>query len=115
IHNGKIIAEGTSNELKASVGRGTLNVHLVDAKDQWRAQAILEEKLDVAVHLGADSTSLTAQADNSARVAEALAEFSRHHIEVSDFSLGRPSLDEVFLTLTGKSAEQQQASEEETL
>lgn len=115
IHNGKIIAEGTSNELKASVGRGTLNVHLVDPEDQWRAHAILEEKLDAAVHLGADSMSLTALADDSARVAEALAEFAKQRIEVSDFSLGRPSLDEVFLTLTGKSAEQQQASEEENI
>ena len=114
IHHGKIIAEGTSSELKASVGRGTLNVQLVHASDQWRAKGILEEKLDAAVHLGADSTSLTAQADNSALVAEALAEFARQHIDVSDFSLGRPSLDEVFLTLTGKSAGQQ-ASEEEIL
>ncbi|MGH2317836.1 ATP-binding cassette domain-containing protein [Planococcus sp. SE5232] len=115
IHHGKIIAEGTSSELKASVGRGTLNVQLVHAEDQHRARTILEEKLDASVRLGADSTSLTAQADDSALVAESLAEFARQHIEVSDFSLGRPSLDEVFLTLTGQSAEQQQDSGEEIL
>ncbi len=115
IHHGKIIAEGTSSELKASVGRGTLNVHLVHAEDQHRARTILEEKLAASVRLGADSASLTAQADDSALVAESLAEFARQHIEVSDFSLGRPSLDEVFLTLTGQSADQQQDSGEEFL
>lgn len=115
IHHGKIIAEGTSSELKASVGRGTLNVQLVHAEDQHRARTILEEKLAASVRLGADSASLTAQADDSALVAESLAEFARQHIEVSDFSLGRPSLDEVFLTLTGQSADQQQDSGEEFL
>lgn len=115
IQRGKIIAEGTSSELKASVGRGSLNVQLTQAPDQRRARAILEEKLGTSVHLGTDSTSLTAQADDVALVAEALAEFARQHIEVSDFSLGRPSLDEVFLTLTGQSTDQQQASGEEIL
>lgn len=115
IQRGKIIAEGTSSELKASVGRGTLSVQLVHAEDQQRAIDILEDYLDGTVHLGSDSTSLTAQADDSARVAEALREFARRDIKVSDFALGRPSLDEVFLTLTGHAAEQQQDSEEEIL
>lgn len=115
IQRGKIIAEGTSSELKASVGRGTLSVQLVRAEDQQRAIRILENYLGKEIHLGPDATSLTAQADNSARVAEALGEFARRHIEVSDFSLGRPSLDEVFLTLTGHSAEQQPDSGEEIL
>ncbi|MDQ0427409.1 ABC-2 type transport system ATP-binding protein [Planomicrobium stackebrandtii] len=112
IQRGKIIAEGTSSELKASVGRGTLNVQLVHAEDRQLAIDILEDYLGAAVHLGTDSTSLTAQADDSIRVGEALGEFARRRIEVSDFSLGRPSLDEVFLTLTGHSTEQQDSGEE---
>lgn len=107
IQHGKIIAEGTSSELKASVGRGTLNVQLTHAADQKRASLILENLLGTEVHLGEDSTSLTAQANDSALVAESLGEFARQHIELSDFSLGRPSLDEVFLTLTGQVVEQQ--------
>ena len=115
IQHGKIIAEGTSSELKASVGRGTLNVQLTHAADQQRAWSILENVLGTSVHLGADSTSLTAQANDSALVAEALGEFARQHIELSDFSLGRPSLDEVFLTLTGQVVEQQDDSGRGTL
>lgn len=114
IQRGKIIAEGTSSELKASVGSSTLNVQLLHPKDQQRAIGILEDYLGEAVYMGA-SSSLTAQADDTGRAAEALREFARQHIEVSDFSLGRPSLDEVFLTLTGHAAEQQSDSEEEIL
>ncbi|TWT07852.1 ATP-binding cassette domain-containing protein [Planococcus sp. CPCC 101016] len=110
IQHGKIIAEGTSSELKASVGRGTLNVQLAHADDQQRAWSILENLLGAPIHLGADSTSLTAQADDSALVAKVLSEFARQHIELSDLSLGRPSLDEVFLKLTGQVSEQQQDS-----
>lgn len=110
IQHGKIIAEGTSSELKASVGRGTLNVQLAHADDQQRAWSILENLLGAPIHLGADSTSLTAQADDSALVAKVLSEFARQHIELSALSLGRPSLDEVFLKLTGQVSEQQQDS-----
>ena len=41
------------------------------------------------------------------RAAEAVAELSRSGVRVADFSLGQPSLDEVFLALTGHTAEEQ--------
>lgn len=104
IDQGKIIAEGTSSELKASVGTGTLNVQLVNAKDRSRAVELLEQKLAVPVHFASDSASLTAQMNDSLAVADALGELAREGIAVSDFSFGRPSLDEVFLTLTGHAA-----------
>jgi ABC-2 type transport system ATP-binding protein len=112
INQGKIIAEGTSSELKASVGTGTLNVQLLDAADQAQAAAILERKLSVPVHISTDGVTLSAQAKDSSIVAEALGELGREKIGISDFSLGRPSLDEVFLTLTGQSASDQPTEEE---
>lgn len=114
IHRGKIIAEGTSSELKASVGTGTLNVQLLQEADKKRAMAILEKKLGVAVHAASDNLSLSAAAQDSSLVAEALGELARDEIAIRDFSLGRPSLDEVFLTLTGQSAIDQSNAEEET-
>ncbi|MBM7098050.1 MULTISPECIES: ATP-binding cassette domain-containing protein [Alteribacter] len=105
INQGKIIAEGTSSELKASVGAGTLNVRLADPLDRERAIQILEAKLGTAIHPSGDSASLSAQASDASLVAEALGELVRQEISVSDFSLGQPSLDEVFLTLTGQKAE----------
>ncbi|MBT2582630.1 ATP-binding cassette domain-containing protein [Planococcus sp. ISL-109] len=112
INRGKIIAEGTSSELKASVGSGTLNVQLLDASDTKRATAILERKLGTSVHIATDGLSLSMQAQDSSLVAEALGELAREKIAISDFSLGRPSLDEVFLTLTGQSADEQANVEE---
>lgn len=107
INKGKIIAEGTSSELKASVGTGTLNIQLVDPSDRALAVDILAEKLSVSVHSRPDSASLTAQINDSFLVADALSELARNKIAVSDFSFGRPSLDEVFLTLTGHAGEQE--------
>jgi daunorubicin/doxorubicin transport system ATP-binding protein len=53
----------------------------------------------------ADPAALSACADDPERVGEALAELARSGIVVSEFSLGQPSLDEVFLALTGHPAE----------
>ncbi|WP_436837046.1 ATP-binding cassette domain-containing protein [Planococcus shixiaomingii] len=114
IHQGKIIAEGTSGELKASVGSGTLNVQLVNAEDQGWAVRILEQKISKPVHYTADSTLLTAQIADPAIVAEALAELAREGVDISDFSFGRPSLDEVFLTLTGHAVSEETKHEEGT-
>lgn len=112
INKGKIIAEGTSSELKASVGTGTLNIRLSNHEDRPRTMEILEAKLGVPVHPGSDSASLTAQMNDSFLVADALSELSHNRIAVSDFSFGRPSLDEVFLTLTGQAVEQETKPEE---
>ena len=112
IHQGKIIAEGTSSELKASVGSGILNVQLLHAAEEKRATAILEKKLGVPVHVASDAISLSAQVEDSSLVAEALGELAREQIAINDFSLGRPSLDRVFLTLTGQSADEQPNVEE---
>jgi ABC-2 type transport system ATP-binding protein len=112
IHKGKIIAEGTSSELKASVGSGTLNIQLAQPKDRSRAANILELMIAAPVHYTGDSASLTAQINDPAIVAEAIGELAREGVAISDFSFGRPSLDEVFLTLTGHSAEEEAQSEE---
>lgn len=114
INKGKIIAEGTSSELKASVGTGTLNLQLVNGGERPLAMALMEEKLSVSVHAAGEPNSLTAQISDSFLVAEALSELAGKGIAVSNFSFGRPSLDEVFLTLTGHAAEEEAEQEEIT-
>ncbi|MET3507887.1 ATP-binding cassette domain-containing protein [Halalkalibacter oceani] len=113
INKGKIIAEGTSGELKASVGSGTLHVRLLDSSERDRATAILEKRLGTTLHETADASALLAQLDEPSLAAEALNDLIRENIGVSDFSLGQPSLDEVFLTLTGESVLQAERSNEE--
>jgi ABC-2 type transport system ATP-binding protein len=65
---------------------------------------VLSQTLQVAVHLEADPAALSAQVTDPHRVALALAELSRAGVALSEFALGQPSLDEVFLALTGRSA-----------
>src|SRR5215471_3125717 len=59
IDQGRIVAEGTSAELKARVGSGTLHVRLVDGAQRSPAHAVLAAALDGRVHLGADPLTLS--------------------------------------------------------
>jgi ABC-2 type transport system ATP-binding protein len=107
IDHGKVIAEGTPSQLKASVGRGALHVRLLDPEQRPRAEQVLSRALDAGVHLEPDPAALSAVCPpDPERAAEAIAELSRNGIAIAGFSLGQPSLDEVFLALTGRPAEE---------
>ncbi|MFE2041496.1 ATP-binding cassette domain-containing protein [Streptomyces sp. NPDC059477] len=108
IDRGKVIAEGTKGELKASVGAGSVHLRLRDAAQRAEAQQVLRIALDAEVKLEPDPVALTARVGGAAgghggaeQAARALAELARSGITVDNFSLGQPSLDEVFLALTG--------------
>jgi ABC-2 type transport system ATP-binding protein len=104
IDHGRVIAEGTPGQLKASVGAGALQVRLRDPQQRPQAERVLSQTLQVAVHLEADPAALSAQVTDPDRVALALAELSHAGVALSEFALGQPSLDEVFLALTGRLA-----------
>ncbi|MQA82420.1 MAG: ATP-binding cassette domain-containing protein [Streptosporangiales bacterium] len=105
IDHGRVIAEGTTGQLKASVGAGALHVRLLAPEQRAEAERVLVEALEVPVVPSADPAELSARIADPERVARALAELSRHGIAVTEFALGQPSLDEVFLALTGHPAE----------
>ena len=109
IDRGKVIAEGTPGQLKASVGSGSLHVRLLDPEQRPAAKLVLERELG-GVTLEPDSAALSASCSEADRAAEAVAELARSGVRVADFSLGQASLDEVFLALTGHSAEEVQAT-----
>jgi ABC-2 type transport system ATP-binding protein len=100
IDHGKVIAEGTPGQLKASVGSGTLHVRLLEAHQRPAAEALLSRELGGVV-LEADPAALSAACADADRGAVAVAELSRSGVRIAEFSLGQPSLDEVFLALTG--------------
>jgi ABC-2 type transport system ATP-binding protein len=112
IDRGKVIAEGTPAQLKASVGSGALHVRLLDPEHRPAAERALSSALDVQVYLEPDPAALSVGCARPERAAEALAELSRVGVGVAGFSLGQPSLDEVFLALTGHPAEEVEADEE---
>jgi len=103
IDRGKVIAEGTGNELKDRVGGQILEVELASAGQRDRAQAVL-----AAVGCGdpqpderPDRLTLPAPRNGLELVEEAAAGLRRAQIGVSDIGLRRPTLDDVFLQLTG--------------
>ncbi|MFE7069625.1 ATP-binding cassette domain-containing protein [Streptomyces sp. NPDC057620] len=110
IDKGRVIAEGTKGELKASVGAGAVHVRLRDADRRPDAERVLRQALGADVQLEPDPVALTARVGNGSpdgaaaaeKASRALAELAHAGITVDNFSLGQPSLDEVFLALTGK-------------
>jgi len=105
IDRGKVVAEGTSGELKSSVGSGAVHVRLRDADRRPEAEGLLSRTLGVPVHRGSDPAELSARVSDAERAAHSLAELSRSGVAVVDFALGKPSLDEAFLALTGRPAD----------
>jgi ABC-2 type transport system ATP-binding protein len=105
IDHGKVIAEGTPAQLKASVGSGALEVRLLDPTQRDEAEEVLRRTLGT-IHREPDPARLTGPCADAERAATAVYELSRAGIAVAGFSLGQPSLDEVFLALTGHHAEE---------
>jgi ABC-2 type transport system ATP-binding protein len=105
IDHGKVIADGTISEIKASVGAGSLQVRLGNPEQRPVAQSMLNNTLGVPVHLESDPAGLSARVSDADIVARALGQLAGAGIDVTGFSLGQPSLDEVFLALTGRPTE----------
>jgi len=112
IDHGKVIAEGTPAQLKASVGSAALHVRLLEPEQRPEAERVLQGELET-VHLESDPAALSAPCADAERAAEAVGALGRSGISVAGFSLAQPSLDEVFLALTGRPAEPDEEAEEE--
>jgi ABC-2 type transport system ATP-binding protein len=101
IDHGKVIAEGTSKELKSSVGGRALHLTLVDVAQRDAAASILRSVLGEA-RQGAEPNQLDAKVTAEDLVPQALAKLAADGIGIAEFALAQPSLDDVFLALTGK-------------
>ncbi len=110
IDRGTVIAEGTPAQLKRSVGGGTLHVRLLDPGARPRARQMLAEALGEA-HEESDPAALSAPCSDAGRATATLAALSDGGIGVADFAMGQPSLDEVFLALTGHTAQDEPADD----
>jgi len=102
IDHGKKIAEGTSRELKAATGSGFLHVSVSDAARLDEAARLLESHLGGAVKRSVEGATLSVAAKTPKDANAALGALIDAGIGLEDFSMGSPSLDEVFFSLTGK-------------
>lgn len=113
IDRGQVIAEGTPLQLKDQSGAASLVVTVSRADDLAMAEEML--RLHVAeVHVEAGARQLTAPAEGLQHMTRIATLFADSQIELDDIGLKRPSLDDVFLHLTGHRAEDSTASGDET-
>jgi ABC-2 type transport system ATP-binding protein len=110
IDHGRVIAAGTRGELKNSVGSAGLRIRLLDPAHRDRARDLIAGR-QIVVHDEPDPAVISARVPAQQRAgaaaelaAHALGQLAGAGIGVSDFALGQPSLDEVFLALTGSQA-----------
>jgi ABC-2 type transport system ATP-binding protein len=105
IDHGRAVASGTPDELKARVGRDVIEIHTREAADLERAFAVVG-----AGHSNGDAPTIDRGARRLAlpvdagtdQLVDIVRSLDRNHIPVEDVALRRPTLDEVFLTLTGQ-------------
>lgn len=113
IDDGRVISEGTANELKSLVGNNTLHVHL-NGSDKSHIETALES-IEISKHAQRDieNRKLYFPVSNQDQAISILGELSRHNIEITAFNLSRPDLNEVFLSLTGKVTDMSAEEKEE--
>ena len=105
IDHGRIIAEGTPLQLKDQSGAAAVVVTVSHGSDLSRAEAILRDVV-AEFHVDAGARQLSAPASGLGDMTRIAAAFDRIDIELDDLGLKRPSLDDVFLHLTGHRAEE---------
>ena len=106
IDRGRVIAKGTADSLKADVGGERIEVVLAETADLDAARAILRQVATGEVLVDEHTRRLTAPVSGGGKVlVDALGRLDGEGIEVLDVGLRRPTLDDVFLTLTGHGTE----------
>ncbi|PZF69186.1 daunorubicin/doxorubicin resistance ABC transporter ATP-binding protein DrrA [Curtobacterium sp. MCPF17_047] len=106
IDHGRVVAEGTSDELKASVGTASLQLRLADSTPARLAEAsdLVLRVLGTAAVASPEGSRLTAPMADPDRVTDLLVSLRDAGISLAEMSVQKPTLDEVFLTITGEGA-----------
>jgi len=110
IDHGNVIAEGTSDELKDRVGGERLEVHLENPEDAERAIAVLAEISEEPPSLE-DHTVRAAVRRRPGVITQAVRRLDDAGVVIDDIAVRRPTLDDVFIALTGRSAEEEPPAE----
>jgi daunorubicin/doxorubicin transport system ATP-binding protein len=105
IDRGRKVAEGTPDELKTSVGNSTLQLHLAPDTDQELARQIVRRVAGAEPVLTPDSGRMNVPLDTADRAADILIGFRQAGVSIVSVSVAKPTLDEVFLAITGHSAD----------
>ncbi|WP_036960039.1 daunorubicin resistance protein DrrA family ABC transporter ATP-binding protein [Promicromonospora kroppenstedtii] len=104
IDRGTVVAEGTADELKSTVGAQSLQVGLAEADDLGTALSLVQQVFGAAGVVAPEGLRITVPVPHAEAVADLLVRFRDAGVSIDSVSLDKPSLDEVFLTLTGHAA-----------
>jgi oleandomycin transport system ATP-binding protein len=105
IDHGEVIATGTPDELKARTGARVLQVSPADADRLAEAAALLEALVGAEVTTDAGTGMASVPVARPALLPRIVRELDDRGIELAEFTLRKPSLDEVFFALTGHRAD----------
>ena len=110
IDHGRVIAQGTSNTLKDQVGGDRLEVVVADPTQMDSAAQALRSVATGEVTVDrTDHRVVAPVVGGSLTLVDAVRSLDAAHVAIADVALRRPTLDDVFLTLTGHTAEEEQA------
>jgi oleandomycin transport system ATP-binding protein len=108
IDHGKVVATGTPDELKARAGGQVLQVSPADLARLAEVAALLAARTEAEVVTDAEAGVVTVPVTDAALVPHLFREFDDRGIELAEFTLRKASLDEVFFTLTGHRADDEE-------
>ncbi len=114
IDQGRAIARGTADELKAQTGSERIEIVLADARHREDAARILAEVAHGQVQIDDGGRSLTVAVDGgTSRLAAVLTALDHASIGLLEAGLRRPTLDDVFLRLTGHATAEEESTQTE--
>jgi ABC-2 type transport system ATP-binding protein len=106
IDKGGVIAQGTAKELKNNIGGGVLELHINDKEKIAEAALVLDKLFHTAPEVdGISGKIIIKETGGTKTLLEAVRAMDYFKIDIADIELRKPTLDEVFLTLTGKGKE----------
>ncbi len=114
IDRGIKVAEGTPDELKTSVGSSTLQLRMSDPDDTADAVAVVHRVLNEEPVLTPEAGGMNAALPDANRAADVLIALRQSGLSIASATVQKPTLDEVFMAITGHAAEDETRTEPET-
>jgi ABC-2 type transport system ATP-binding protein len=111
IDRGHKVAEGTPDDLKSSVGSSTLQLRLADRDDLATAAAVVARLLPDEPVLTPEAGGMNVPLGDADQAAEVLIALRQTGISLTSLSVQKPTLDEVFLALTGHGTDEQRPAD----
>ncbi|WP_211263797.1 ATP-binding cassette domain-containing protein [Methanobrevibacter cuticularis] len=111
IDHGKVAIDGTPDQLKDSIGAESLQLTVRNIEKVHDAVKIVKKILDVEVQL-LEASNVTAPLNSPDKLVEILNELNKANIDLSGIQVRRPTLDDVFMALTGESIEEENKKKE---